>query len=227
MLLPLYDENPSRTVPVVTVSLIILNILVFLYEVSLGENLQSFINQYAMTPALVSQGKNYFTIFTAMFLHGGFVHVGGNMLYLWIFGNNVEDTLGHVGFAAFYLLAGIGGALGHLFSAPASQIPSLGASGAIAGVLGAYIFLYPRAYVVTALPIFFFIRIIRLPALLVIGFWIIIQFLNGAASIVAQPTATEITGGVAWFAHIGGFVTGFILIFLMPKRRRRGQGIYT
>jgi membrane associated rhomboid family serine protease len=227
MLIPLYDENPTKAVPVVTIGLIIINILVFLYEVSLGGALQPFLNQYAMTPALISQGKNYYTIFTAMFLHGGFVHVGGNMLYLWIFGNNVEDTLGRLGFAAFYLLAGIGGALGHLLSAPSSQIPSLGASGAIAGVLGAYIFLFPRAYVVTVVPIFFFIRIIRLPALLVIGFWIIIQFLSGVASIVAQPTATGMTGGVAWFAHIGGFVTGLVLILLMPKRRRRGQSIYT
>jgi membrane associated rhomboid family serine protease len=227
MLIPLYDENPTQTVPVVTVGLIIINILVFLYELSLGSALQPFITRYAMTPVLLSEGKNYFTIFTAMFLHGGFVHVGGNMLYLWIFGNNVEDTLGHVGFGAFYLLAGIGGAIGHLLSAPGSQVPSLGASGAIAGVLAAYIFLFPGAYVVSVLPLFIFIRIIRLPALLVIGFWIVIQFLNGVASIVTQPTTTEMAGGVAWFAHIGGFVVGLVLILLMPKRRRRGQSAYT
>lgn len=227
MLIPLYDENPTQTIPVVTVGLIIINLLIFLYELSLGNALQPFITQYAMTPALLSQGKNYFTVFTAMFLHGGFVHVGGNMLYLWIFGNNVEDTLGHAGFGAFYLLAGIGGAIGHLLSAPGSQVPSLGASGAIAGVLAAYIFLFPGAYVVTVLPLFIFIRIIRLPALLVIGFWIVIQFLNGVASVVAQPTTTEMAGGVAWFAHIGGFVVGLVLILLMPKRRRRGQSTYT
>ncbi len=221
MLIPLYDENPSRTTPFITIGFIILNILAFLYEISLGPNLNSFINSYAMIPARLSQGSGYLSIFTAMFLHGGFIHIAGNMLYLWIFGNNIEDALGHLNFAIFYLLSGLGGAIGHILTAPTSQIPSLGASGAISGVLAAYILLYPRAYVVTIVPIFYFIRIIRLPALIVIGFWIVIQFLNGFASIVAQPVTTELTGGIAWFAHIGGFVTGFLLVLLMPKRDRR------
>lgn len=220
MLIPLYDENPSRTFPFVTIGIITANILIFLYEVSLGQNLQSFINQYAMIPAIITKGSSYFSVFTAMFLHGGFMHIAGNMLYLWIFGNNIEDALGHLNFAIFYLVSGLGGAIGHLLSAPASQIPSLGASGAISGVLAAYILLFPGAYVVTIVPIFYFIRIIRLPALLVIGFWVVIQFLNGFASIVARPVAAELTGGVAWFAHIGGFLTGFLLIILMPKKRR-------
>lgn len=224
MLFPLYDENPSRSFPFVTIGLIATNVAVFLYELSLGPFLPQFINTYAMIPANIIWGRSYLTILSSMFLHGGFVHIFGNMLYLWIFGNNVEDTLGHFPFLIFYLLAGLGGAMGHLLVSSASTVPTLGASGAIAGVLGAYIILFPGAYVVTVVPIFYFIRIVRLPALLVIGFWIVIQFLSGLASITAQPTATQATGGIAWFAHIGGFLAGVILILILPKKHQHEAG---
>lgn len=221
MLFPLYDENPSRSFPFVTVGLIAANVAAFLYELSLGPALPQFINTYAMMPANIIRGQAYLTVLTSMFLHGGFVHIFGNMLYLWIFGNNVEDTLGHFQFLIFYLLAGLGGTIGHLLVSSASTVPTLGASGAIAGVLGAYILLFPGAYVVTAIPIFYFIRIVRLPALLVIGFWIVIQFLSGMASIATRPVAGEAAGGIAWFAHIGGFLAGVILILILPKKRQR------
>jgi membrane associated rhomboid family serine protease len=221
MFFPLYDENPTETFPLITLSIIAINIAVFLYELSLGPQLTQFINTYAMVPATITQGQQYITIFTAMFLHGGFIHIFGNMLYLWIFGNNIEDTLGHLKFLFFYFLAGIGGAIGHLIVSPLSTVPTLGASGAIAGVLGAYIILFPHARVVTAVLILYFIRIIRLPAILVIGFWIVIQFLSGIASITAQPTFNQAASSVAWFAHIGGFLAGIILIFVLPARRKQ------
>jgi len=218
VLFPLYDENPTRSFPFVTIGLILVNIGVFLYEISLGPALPQFINTYAMVPTRIIQGEAYLTILTSMFLHGGFLHIFGNMLYLWIFGNNVEDTLGHFNFLVFYLLAGLGGTIGHLATSPTSQIPTLGASGAIAGVLGAYIILFPGARIITAVPIFYFIRLVPLPAFLVIGFWIVIQFISGMTS-VAQGAVGQ-TGGIAWFAHIGGFLAGVILILILPKKRR-------
>jgi hypothetical protein len=152
-----------------------------------------------------------------MFIHGGPLHLLGNMLYLWIFGNNVEDNLGHFRFLLFYLLCGAGAALTHLFINFNSALPTIGASGAIAGILAAYLVLFPSARIVTIIPVFFFIQIIELPAFLVIIFWFFLQLANGAAALTASPYQQ---GGIAWFAHVGGFLSGFFLIFLFRRKRR-------
>ncbi len=230
---PLRDENPAETFPFMTVGLIIINIAVFIYQLSLGTeySLRQFIYTYSLIPYEITHGVSlfpgiqkipYLTILTSMFLHGGFIHIIGNMWYLWIFGNNVEDTLGHFKFTLFYLLCGLGGTFGHILSGPNSQIPSLGASGAIAGVLGAYLILFPTARILTLVPLFYFIQIVRLPALLLIGFWFILQLFSGVAAI----TSPQQGGGIAWFAHIGGFLTGFLLILILPKRPRRRRPNY-
>jgi len=221
MIIPIHDENPTQTIAWVTISLIIANVLVFIYELSLGNALDIFIKEYTMIPYLVVQFPSvgtYSTIFTSIFLHGSWIHIIGNMLYLWIFGNNIEDILGHGRFFIFYLLCGLGGAVGHILSNPNSHIPSLGASGAIAGVLAAYLILYPLASIDVAVPIFIFIKIIRLPAIIVIGFWFILQLVS-SYTIITSPTIQS-SGGVAWFAHIGGFITGFLLILVFPKKRK-------
>jgi membrane associated rhomboid family serine protease len=153
-----------------------------------------------------------------MFLHGGFLHILGNMLYLWIFGDNVEDRMGHLRYLVFYLLCGWAASYAHVWSDPASRLPSIGASGAIAGVLGAYLVLYPRAKVVTLIPLGFFTEIVRIPAFLVLAFWFLQQFVAGALSLSAR---TAQSGGVAWWAHIGGFATGLLLVGLFQRRRRR------
>jgi membrane associated rhomboid family serine protease len=152
-----------------------------------------------------------------MFLHGGLFHIAGNMLYLWIFGNNVEDTLGHFRFLGFYLLAGVGAAVAQVVMSPESRIPMVGASGAISGVLGAYLFLFPHATVLTLITFGFFIRFVHIPAVIVLGFWIVVQVLNGLISV--GRVSDE--GGVAWFAHIGGFVAGIVLLFLFRPRAGR------
>jgi rhomboid family protein len=155
-----------------------------------------------------------------MFLHGGVFHVGGNMLYLWIFGDNVEDTLGHSRFLVFYLLSGIAAALVQTMVSPASKIPMLGASGAVSGVLGAYLLLFPHARVLTLLIFGFFFRMVHIPAVIVLGFWIIVQFVNGLLTVTISAARGESTGGgVAWFAHIGGFVAGMALLFVLRPRR--------
>jgi len=161
------------------------------------------------------------TIFTSMFMHGGLFHVAGNMLYLWIFGDNVEDTLGHGRFLAFYLLAGVAAALAQIAVHPGSRIPMVGASGAISGVLGAYLLLFPYAGVLVLVIFGFFARVVRWPAIIVLGFWIVVQFLNGLITASASPGGGGATGGTAWFAHIGGFLAGMVLLFLMRPRRGR------
>jgi len=223
-LIPIRDTIPSRTVPVVTVTLIVVNVLVFLYELSLGGELGVFMQEFAVVPAksfsLIREGvlfSGLSPLFTAMFLHGGWWHLIGNMLYLWIFGDNVEDTMGHTGFLVFYLLCGLGSNLAHALSDPTSIIPSLGASGAIAGVLGAYIILFPRSRVLTLVPIIFFIQFIEVPAYLYLGIWFLLQLVSGMASLGVQ---TE-SGGVAFWAHIGGFAIGAILLPFFRKRRAR------
>jgi membrane associated rhomboid family serine protease len=153
-----------------------------------------------------------------MFLHGGLVHLGGNMLYLWIFGANVEDTFGHARFLVFYLVSGVLAALAQTMAGPESRIPMIGASGAVSGVLGAYLFLFPYATILTLVTVGFFIRFVRIPAILVLGFWIVVQVANGL--LVAGPRGGE-GGGVAWFAHLGGFVAGVALRFVMGRRRTR------
>ncbi|MGB6606542.1 MAG: rhomboid family intramembrane serine protease [Atribacterota bacterium] len=216
---PIYDDVPTKKFPLITVALIVLNSIVYLYQVSLGERFAEFIYSMGLLPFeithhidLLPSGPSpiYLTIFSSMFMHGSIVHLLGNMLFLWIFGNNVEDYLGRKKFVIFYLFCGIIAALTQIFINPDSKVPMVGASGAIAGVLGAYLLLYPRAKVTTVIIFGFFIRLIKIPAVVVLGFWIIYQFLYGISSLAVRTGE----GGVAWFAHIGGFICGAVLIKL-------------
>ncbi len=217
-MIPIRDENPSRTIPLVTIGLIAVNMVVFFYEVSLGKGIEQLVATAGVTPYnIVHVGlPAYPTLLTSMFLHGGWGHVLGNMLYLWIFGDNIEDFLGKIRFLIFYLVCGFGASFAHILTQMNSQVPSIGASGAISGILGAYILLYPRAKVLTVIPLGYFIRLVRLPAVVVLGFWILIQLASGMASL---PGAGQ-RGGVAWFAHIGGFIAGLALVRLFGGRRR-------
>jgi len=199
------DDRALRTVPLVTYALLALNILFFFVELSGGE---AFIMRWAFVPSrfLANPITDSLTLFTSMFMHAGWVHLGGNMLYLWIFGDNVEDRFGHIKFITFYILCGIAATFAQLAFSIGSSIPNLGASGAIAGVLGAYILLFPerRVSVLQGL------RVIQVPAVIVIGLWIVLQFYSGIGSIAYSSDI----GGVAYMAHIGGFVAGFVLTFL-------------
>lgn len=211
-MIPISDELPSRRVPLVTWGLIAVNILIFFWELLLGPNLDQFFMMGGAVPAFITNPARYpwapLTLLTSMFLHGGWMHLIGNMLYLWIFGDNVEDALGRLGYLLFYLAAGVAAGLAQVVVAPSSKIPGVGASGAIAGVLAVYLVLYPAAPVRVLVPGFYMMRIARVPALLVLGFWFIIQLFNGVLSLGA---ATMATGGVAWFAHIGGFLAGLVV----------------
>ena len=225
---PLKDDVPGRTTPFITVGLIALNVLVFLYQLSLGIEGQraghaarELIMEFGLVPCrlighcadgLPGLPAPWLTIFTSMFLHGGIFHVGGNMLYLWIFGDNVEDTLGHGRFLVFYLLSGVAAALVQTMVSPASAIPMVGASGAVSGILGAYLVLFPTARVLTLVFLVFFIRVISFPAIIILGFWFLLQLLE------IGPVAA---GGVAVLAHIGGFVAGAALIAAFRRRRPR------
>ncbi|HEC34769.1 MAG TPA: rhomboid family intramembrane serine protease [Chloroflexi bacterium] len=224
-MIPISDELPSRRVPVVTWGLIAANILVFLYELLLGPLVDQLYAAWGAVPAYITDPLHYplapVTLFTSMFIHGGWSHLIGNMLYLWIFGDNVEDVLGRVRYALFYLAAGVAAGLAQVVIAPSSTIPGIGASGAIAGVLAVYLVLFPTAPVRVLVPGFYFMRIARVPSLIVLGFWFIIQLFNGFLSLGTMAVAT---GGVAWFAHIGGFVAGLAVGFLvraLVTRRRR------
>jgi membrane associated rhomboid family serine protease len=235
-MLPLKDDVPSRSVPFVTVGLICVNIVVFLYQallewsgdVQTEQAVEAFILEFGAVPCRVSGWcaapdsfpHPFATIFTSMFLHGGLLHIAGNMLYLWIFGDNVEDTLGHGRFLAFYLISGVAAAAAQIAAAPASGMPMIGASGAVSGVLGAYLLLFPHATVLTLVTFVFFFRLVRVPAILVLGFWIVVQLLNGLGSFRGSVRTSAGEGGVAWFAHIGGFLTGLVLLLIM---RRWGQ----
>ena len=225
-MIPLRDDNPRRTVPFVTYGLVALNVLAFVWELSLGPRLQDVLFSMAFIPARYWIPGNWFidlhSIVISMFLHGGLMHIGSNMLYLWIFGDNIEDRLGHFRYLLFYLLCGFLATFAHAMFSPASRIPAIGASGAIAGVLGAYLILYPHARVMTLIPIFFFITLRELPAIIILGFWFVLQLFSGVGSL-GVPAAQE-AGGVAYFAHIGGFVAGMLLItvlggFRRPRRR--------
>jgi len=231
-MIPIRDRNPSGTFPYVTIGIIIVNILIFLYELSLGSGLGEFIMKFGVVPLKVSYYSQvpdltfintFFPFISSMFLHGGFVHLIGNMWFLWIFGDNIEDKLGHFKFIAFYFLCGIIASSVHVFFNSQSNVPCVGGSGAIAGVLGAYMVTFPRARVVTIVPLFVFIQVMELPAIVVLGFWFVIQFFNGAASITASASGA----GVAWWAHIGGFAAGVIILYIIrifsvrkPGRRR-------
>ncbi len=210
--IPLRDIQERRTFPYVNVALIVANFLAFFYELSLGPHLQGFLVQSAFVPSeYLGAGRPFAgtgSILISMFLHGGWAHIGGNMLYLWIFGDNVEDRLGHFRYLVAYLAMGWIASMSHALANPGSAVPSIGASGAIAGVLGAYLVLFPRARVLTLVPIGFFIRLAELPAILVLGFWFVLQIFNGAMSLGAASAQTT---GVAWWAHIGGFAAGLVL----------------
>ncbi len=214
-MIPLRDVIPSRTRPYVTIAIITLNTLAFLYELSLGPAANALVSVLGLIPATFA----WTTVFTSMFLHGGFLHFAGNMLYLWIFGDNVEDRVGHGRFVAFYLLCGAAAALAQTAAAPESRVPMVGASGAIAGVMGAYFVLYPRSRVLTLLPIFIFWQIIEVPAIFFLGMWFLMQFLAGVGSI-ARTTGD--LGGIAFWAHVAGFVAGIGLVYLFrrPERER-------
>src|SRR3972149_9464533 len=211
-MIPLKDDNPTSTYPFVTVGLIVINILVYFYEISLGPYFEPFLDLYGAKPLFVlsmsappEYPAPYITIFTSMFLHGGFFHVAGNMLYLWIFGNNIEDSMGHFKFIVFYLISGIVAVYIFAFMNPGSTTPMVGASGAVSGVLGAYLVLFPRAKVLTLIPFGFYMQVVRIPAVFVLGLWIVVQILNGMVS-------GGRGGGEAWFAHIGGLVGGVLFV---------------
>ncbi len=224
-MIPLKDENPTRCFPWMTLLLIAVNLAVFAYEWTLSpEMLSDLILSYGFTPvdflADPWSPTALLTVVTSMFLHAGPVHVGGNLLYLWIFGNNIEDRLGPWRYLGFYLLCGTLALAAQTAMGPDVDIPTIGASGAVAGVLGAYILLYPRASVVTVIPLIIFFEVARLPAYLVIGFWFLLQLASGLASI--GPEVAQ-AGGVAWFAHIGGFVAGVALVLPLIRVGRWGR----
>jgi membrane associated rhomboid family serine protease len=219
-LIPIKDSNPTHRFPVVTVLLIACNIIVYLFELSLSEaEIRSFVHSLGLVPArvfregLVAAGPvpDGATVFTSMFLHGGLLHLAGNMLYLWIFGNNVEDAMGRPRFLVFYALCGAAAAMSHALPNLSSAIPMIGASGAVSGVLGAYLLLFPRARVLTLFTLGFFVRLIEVPAMVVLGLWFVLQFLSALA-------ASGAGGGIAWYAHVGGFLAGMGLIGLFKRR---------
>lgn len=206
-MIPLRDHNPSHETPTVTYGLIAINVLVFLYMTSLpADALNEFIYQFALIPALVWNGEQMYTYLTSMFLHGGFMHILGNMWFLYIFGDNIESHFGKVPFLLLYITCGMAGSFAQVLLHTASIVPNLGASGAIAGILGAYLVFFPHARIETLVPFGFYSRIIILPAYYMLGYWIFFQILFGISSV---PSAQADIGGVAYFAHIGGFVAGY------------------
>ncbi len=225
-MIPLRDDNPTTIPPVVTIGIIVLCSLVFLWQQSLSQEAGIYaVYAYGVVPTVLFGNDSLppdiarippeLSIVTSMFMHGGWMHIIGNMLYLWIFGNNIEDRLGHVRFVLFYLLCGAAAALAQSVVNTHSEVPMIGASGAIAGVLGAYMVLFPRAHVLVLVPLGFFTQVMRLPALLVLGFWFVLQFIQGGLMAPGEG------GGVAYWAHIGGFVAGIALIFLLGGGRPR------
>ena len=215
-MIPLRDVIPSRTTPYITVTIIILNALAWVVELNLPrEALPAFLQVYGVVPADFQPP----TLVTSMFLHGSWLHVIGNMWYLWIFGDNVEDRLGHGRFVAFYLLCGIAAAFGQILWDPLSRLPTIGASGAIAGVMGAYFVLYPRSRVLTLVPLFLFWELIEIPAIYLLGFWFVMQLFSAGAIAVTSSTGG---GGIAFMAHVAGFVAGAAGVFVFRRRERVG-----
>lgn len=220
-MIPLRDSTPSDTVPIVNYALIATNCLVFMFELSLGRHLDAFIFQYGLVPArfldLLHSGQFHaaavLPMFTSMFLHGGWLHLLGNILFLYIFGDNVEDRFGHGWYLLFYLVAGLAAGATQTYFNSGSEMPMVGASGAIAGVLGSYVFMFPHAKVTTLIPIFFFFQIVELPAFLFLGIWFVMQAISGLLSLGIGSDA----GGVAWWAHIGGFAAGAVLFPFLRK----------
>ncbi|MGI8427506.1 MAG: rhomboid family intramembrane serine protease [Actinomycetota bacterium] len=246
-LIPIRDDNPTKNRSVVVLALIGLNIIFFFLEPQLGSGnscrLFAFLYKWGVVPIEVLAGRALtgtipelvpgqgtacagvflqsksimFSLFSSMFLHGGFLHLGGNMLFLWVFGNNIEDTLGKARFIVFYLLTGVLAGLAHVYTNPTSIVPTIGASGAVAGILGAYIVLFPRARVTSVVPIFIFLHFMRIPAAAFLGIWFVFQLLTGGSQQAGG-------GGVAWMAHVGGFIAGAILILAFGGLRRRHRG---
>ena len=233
-MIPLRDTVPSVRFPAVTIGLIVVNAFVFLFELSNTRGLDAVFYQWGIVPCaftstcpprlripggflLLPQHLPYLTILSSMFLHGGWMHIIGNMWFLWIFGDNVEDRMGRAGFLCFYLLSGLAAGVLHIVFNPSSRVPTVGASGAIAGVMGAYLLLFPKARVLTLVPIFIFLQTMELPAVFFLGFWFLTNLLSGIGSLAAHTGA----GGVAWWAHIGGFLVG--LLWALPLRRREDR----
>jgi membrane associated rhomboid family serine protease len=232
-MIPIQDNpGPRRSIPWVTWGLIAINIVVFLYQVTLGPDVETFIFAYSVVPIAILKGipqtdlpgvpaglpfhtpvPVYLTVFSSMFMHAGWLHLGGNILYLFIFGDNVEDRMGHIPYLLFYLFCGIVASAAQILVDPTSTVPSLGASGAIAGVLASYLVLFPWAGVRTIVFLFVFISVVTLPAILLIGIWFALQFFDGLAAL----SQTQQGGGVAYFAHIGGFVAGLVITFLLQS----------
>src|SRR5262252_8098630 len=211
-MIPLRDVIPSRTTPYITITIIGLNALAWFYELSLPRReLAMFLQQFGVVPAFFYAS----TLVTSMFLHGSWMHVIGNMWYLWIFGDNVEDRLGHGRFIIFYLLCGVVAALGQVFMDPTSTLPTIGASGAIAGVMGAYFVLYPQSRVLTLIPLIIIWEVVELPAIFLLGFWFLMQLFSAGA--IAATTNSQ-NGGVAFAAHVAGFLTGLVGVFIFKKR---------
>ncbi len=223
-MIPLKDINPREKIPFFTYLLISLNILIFIFQLGLGDEIEKFFRAFGLIPtkfiySFLNYPTNpfvYLPLFTSMFLHGGFLHLIGNMLSLWIFGDNVEDKMGHFFYIIFYFISGLMASFAHIIFNSSSNIPTIGASGAIAGVMGAYFYFFPRARVLTLIPIFFFFQLVELPAFIFLGLWFAIQIFSGALSI-GSPSA----GGVAWWAHIGGFIFGYIFAKLFFHKQKK------
>jgi membrane associated rhomboid family serine protease len=220
-MIPLRDENPTRSTAFVTIALIVANVAVFFYELTLTttQQVNTFFADFALVPSEILTDHTlpvYGTVISSMFLHGGWLHLIGNMLYLWIFGNNIEDCVGRIRFILFYLLCGAAAAATQVVMNPGSQVPMVGASGAVSGVLGAYLLLFPRARVLVLLPIFIFYRLFHVPAALLLIFWFALQLLSGLSAL-----GVNVSGGIAFWAHIGGFVAGMLLILPFKKQRVR------
>lgn len=219
-MIPLKDDNPTSTFPFVTIFIISANIIVYIYQLTLeSQTGDFFVLRAGALPYEITHFVDIYplafirpplTLFSAMFVHGGLLHVGGNMLYLWIFGDNIEDRLGHFRFFIFYILTGLIASFAHIAMLPNSTIPMIGASGAIAGILGAYLVLYPKAKVFTLVFLFVFVDIVKIPAIIFLGLWFAFQLLSSGAG-----------GGIAWYAHIGGFIGGIALVKLFEKKRRK------
>ncbi|HEO63864.1 MAG TPA: rhomboid family intramembrane serine protease [Candidatus Omnitrophica bacterium] len=220
-MIPLRGEVPSKKFPVSAIFLIALNGIIFLYQHT-SLNYEYLRDVLALIPVKIFFGRDpkfYLTLLTYMFLHAGWLHFVSNMLYLWVFGNSVEDILGHMGFIYFYLLSGVGAGLIHAAMNPASAMPTIGASGAISGILAAYLMLYPAAKIVTLIPLFIFWQVVKIPAYVFIGLWFIFQFFYGFSSLAAESNISD----VAWFAHLGGFIVGILIlpVFIFIKRINR------
>ena len=232
-MIPIRDDQPRFSTPYVTYFIIALNVVVFLFELSVGAQshraLNSLMYQFGVVPVHFERALAgtypvplpglFLTILTSMFLHGGWLHIIGNMWFLWIFGDNIEDHVGHFPYLLFYLISGFAASVAHILLNAGSNVPSVGASGAIAGVMGAYFVLYPKARVLTLVPLIIFFTFWWLPAWIFLGFWLVLQFLSGTATSIADTSQTS--GGIAFWAHVGGFVAGIVLIKLLPERKRR------